>query len=90
MIAVAQILARSPVLADQDQDQLKVLIDKAGPIAMLFVVLLGVALYFLWRSLNKQMKRIDPALPSEEDLDEQCDEANGGSPPRDDDAPPRA
>ncbi len=39
---------------------------------MLFVVLLGVAVYFLWRSLNKQMKRIDPSLPGGRDDQEQA------------------
>ena len=31
-------------------------IDGAGPITGLFVLLLGVAVFFIWRSLNKQMK----------------------------------
>jgi hypothetical protein len=63
----------APVLADEDPDTVrKGLIDDAGPIAMLFVVLLGVAVYFLWRSLSKQMKRIDPNLPSGRDDREQA------------------
>ena len=32
-------------------------IDGAGPITGLFVLLLGVAVFFIWRSLNKQMKK---------------------------------
>jgi hypothetical protein len=32
---------------------------QAGPIALLFVVALGVSLVFLLRSLNKQLKRIN-------------------------------
>ncbi len=54
-------------LADQDPDVLRKLIDDAGPIAFAFVIALGVVLFFLFRSMNKQMKRIDPNLPSERD-----------------------
>lgn len=46
-----------------DDDQMKAVIDKAGPIAMLFVIALGVAVFVIWKSLNKQMKKIDPNLP---------------------------
>ena len=42
------------VAETSDPDQMKVLIDNALPIAGLFVLVLGVAMYFLWRSLNKQ------------------------------------
>jgi hypothetical protein len=50
--------------ADEDQrTEMSRLIDDAGPIAGLFVLGLGIALFFLWRSLNKQVKRIDPSLP---------------------------
>jgi hypothetical protein len=63
-VALSSVVAS--VLADEDEDQMKSLIDDAGPIAMAFIVLLGVALFFLWRSMNKQLKRIDPALPEEE------------------------
>ena len=38
-------------------------IDGAGPITGLFVLLLGVAMFFIWRSLNKQMKKVDATLP---------------------------
>ncbi|MHB1065849.1 MAG: hypothetical protein ACYC2Z_00250 [Candidatus Nanopelagicales bacterium] len=62
-------------LADQDPDVLRKLIDDAGPIAFAFVIALGVALFVLFRSMNKQMKRIDPNLPSEHD-----DEAPGRGP----------
>lgn len=43
-------------------EQMKSVIDKAGPIALLFVLALGVALYFLIRSMNKQLKRADANL----------------------------
>ncbi len=46
-----------------DPDRMKSLIDDAGPIAFAFIVALGVALFFLGRSMIRQMKRVDPALP---------------------------
>lgn len=39
------------------------LVDKAGPIAFLFVLALGVALYFIWKSMNKQLKKVDVNIP---------------------------
>lgn len=55
--------ANNLVAAEQDPDQLRSVIDKAGPIAGLFVLALGIALFFLFRSMNKQMKKISPDLP---------------------------
>ncbi len=49
--------------AEDQRSQMAKLIDDAGPIAGLFVVVLGAALFLLWRSLNKQIKRISPELP---------------------------
>lgn len=61
------------VLAETtNPDQQKSLIDDAGPIAMTFVVALGIAMYFLWKSLSKQMKKIDPNLPPGRDSIEQA------------------
>ena len=40
-----------------DPDQQRSLIDDAGPIAGLFVLLLGIAIFFLWKSMSKQMKK---------------------------------
>ncbi len=51
-------------LADGQDDEMSRLIDDAGPVAGLFVLLLGVAIFLLWRSMRKQLKRIDPALPA--------------------------
>lgn len=47
---------------DSESD-LSTIIDGAGPIAGLFVLLLGIALVLLWLNMNRQMKRIDPDLP---------------------------
>ena len=48
-------------------------IDGAGPITGLFVLLLGVAVFFIWRSLNKQMKKVDATLPGGPEDIEQTD-----------------
>ncbi len=48
-----------------DDDAMKAVIDKAGPIAMLFVVLIAVALYFLFRSMKRQLTRVDEQFPSD-------------------------
>jgi hypothetical protein len=45
-----------------DQQGLQSVIDGAGPIAGLFVLLLLVAVVLLWLSMNRQLKKIDPAL----------------------------
>ena len=66
--------------ANEDkQNEIAKLIDDAGPIAGLFVLVLGIALFLLWRSMSKQLKRIDPGLAEgpgdrEQDLDEQLTE----------------
>ena len=57
--AIARVLVETT-----DPDVQKSLIDDAGPIAMAFVVALGIAMVFLWKSMSKQMKRIDPNLPA--------------------------
>ncbi len=60
------------VAEEMDPDQQKTLIDNALPIAGLFVLVLGVAMFFLWRSMSKQIKKIDPALPDGPDDREQA------------------
>ncbi len=47
---------------DSESD-LSTIIDGAGPIAGLFILLVGIALVLLWLNMNRQMKRIDPDLP---------------------------
>jgi hypothetical protein len=67
------IAALANVLAETtDPDEQRSLIDNAGPIAMAFVVVLGIAVFLLYRSMTKQMKRIDPSLPSGRDDREQA------------------
>lgn len=64
MISLPVSVASASVLAeDMDPDQQTTLINNALPIAGLFVLILLIAIYFLWRSMNKQMKKIDPSLP---------------------------
>ena len=59
------------VMAD-DPDEMSKLIDDAGPVAGLFVLVLGIVVFFLWRSMTKQLKRIDPGLASGPDDAEQA------------------
>ena len=73
MITVSQALATAAVVAeDIDPDSRESLIDGALPIAGLFVLVLLVAMFFLWRSMSKQMKKIDPSLPDGPDDREQA------------------
>jgi hypothetical protein len=44
-------------------DDLNAVIDGAGPIAGLFMLLLGIAIFVIWKSMNRQLKKIDPNLP---------------------------
>lgn len=73
MITVAQALATASVVAeDIDPDSQEALIDGALPIAGLFVAVLMLVVFLLWRSMSKQMKRIDPSLPDGPDDREQA------------------
>ena len=65
------LLTVAVLAADDQQSQMAKLIDDAGPIAGLFVLVLLIAMFFLWRSLNKQIKRIDPTLPEGPDDQQQ-------------------
>ena len=75
-------------------------IDGAGPITGLFVLLLGVAVFFIWRSLNKQMKKVDATLPggpedtkhiaTEQTGTEQTGSAPTGTEPLNDDRVPNS
>ena len=59
-------------------------IDGAGPITGLFVLLLGVAMFFIWRSLNKQMTKVDATLPGgPEDTESTAIEATSTGPRND-------
>lgn len=51
------------MLGAAEDDAMKSIIDQAGPIALLFVILLGLALVLLWKSMNRQLKRVDENLP---------------------------
>ena len=81
-----------------DQDVMSKLIDDAGPVAGLFVLVLGVFVFLLWRSMTKQLKKIDPTLPpgphsAEQALDRGLTEqalATGQAPTSDADESPRS
>jgi hypothetical protein len=51
------------ILAQETDRQLSELIDGAGPVTGLFVLLLVVALIIIFRSMAKQMRKINPDLP---------------------------
>ncbi len=48
---------------DANPDEMKTTIDNALPIAGLFVLVLGVAMWVLWKSMSKQFTKINPELP---------------------------
>lgn len=59
---IATTLNASSILADPTDD-LNSVIDGAGPLSFLFLALLGIALFFIIRSMNRQMKKVDQNLP---------------------------
>ena len=64
------------IFAAEDLTQLEQVIDKAGPIAGLFVLFLGIALFLLFRSMSKQLKKVNPDLPmGKDDLQQAQDRA---------------
>lgn len=65
MITVTQALSYAAVVGeDIDPDSQEALIDGALPIAGLFVAVMLLFIFLLWRSMSKQMKKIDPSLPN--------------------------
>lgn len=46
----------------EENPDLAQVIDGAGPIAGLFVLLLAIAVFLLWRNMNKQLKKVDANL----------------------------
>ena len=63
------------VIAEETDSDLSAVIDGAGPITGLFVLLLIVALVIIFRSMAKQMRRITPELPPGRDDREQAEDA---------------
>jgi hypothetical protein len=51
------------ILARGEDSDLARVIDSAGPITGLFVLLLGVGIFVLWKSMNRQLKKVDANLP---------------------------
>lgn len=48
------------------------IIDSAGPITALFVILLAIGIFVIYKSLNRQMRKINPDLPLGRDDREQA------------------
>ena len=56
------------------EEDLSSVIDGAGLLAGLFMLLLAVAVFIIWKSMNRQFKRIDPSLPmGPDDLEQAAD-----------------
>jgi hypothetical protein len=53
------------------ESELSRIIDSAGPITGLFVILLAIGIFVIYKSMNRQMKRINPDLPLGQDDREQ-------------------
>ncbi len=59
----------------EDERNLSQLIDSAGPITGLIVLLVAGAMVLLWFSMNRQLKKVSPTLPDgPEDRRQQADE----------------
>ncbi len=65
------LVATLPAETTNPDDQ-QALISGALPIAGVFVAVLLIAVFFLWRSLRKQMGKIDTSLPGGRDDQEQA------------------
>ena len=64
MTSLSAVVVAANVLAETtDPEEQSTLINNALPIAGLFVLILLIAIYFLWRSMKKQVAKIDPSLP---------------------------
>lgn len=63
------------ILAEETDPDLSAVIDGAGPITGLFVLLLVVALVFIFRSMARQMRKISPELPEGRDDRQQAEDA---------------
>lgn len=48
----------------ESEPDLQSIIDGAGPITGLFVLLVGIAVVLLWLNMNRQVKKIDKELPA--------------------------
>ncbi len=48
-------------------EETRQLIDGAGPITGLFVGLIAIAIFVIYKSMSRQVKRINPELPTGED-----------------------
>lgn len=60
-----------------NESDLQTIIDGAGPITGLFVLLVGIAVVLLVLNMNRQMKKIDSDLPEgadEKRVNEELDE----------------
>lgn len=59
----------------------------AGPMGLLIIVLLGIALFFLIRSMNKHLRRIPESFPDPGSTPGRTDVPTAGAGPSSDDTP---
>lgn len=60
------------VTVEMASDDLSSVIEGAGPMAGIFMLVLAGAVVVIWKSMNRQIKRIDPTLPMGRDDREQA------------------
>lgn len=53
-------------------DEMRSIVDSAGPITGLFVGLLAIGIFVIYKSMNRQIKGINPDLPMGSDDREQA------------------
>jgi hypothetical protein len=53
-------------------EEMRSIIDGAGPITGFFVALLAIAIFVIYKSMSRQMKSINPDLPMGTDDREQA------------------
>jgi hypothetical protein len=59
----------------------------AGPMGLLIIVLLGIALFLLIRSMNKHLRRIPESFPDPRGTPGRTDAPTGAAGPSSDEAP---
>lgn len=55
-------------------EEMRSIIDGAGPITGLFVGFIAIAIFIIYKSMSRQIKAINPELPmGEDDLEQSAD-----------------
>lgn len=70
--AAAVVWSSGVIRLEEGERDVSVLVDNALPIAGLFVAVLLGAVFLLWLSMRRQLKKINPDLPKGRDDEEQA------------------